>query len=48
MGVQVGGATVGTYGYDYTGARVWRQATGTPAINSQYVYDLDGHLLADP
>ena len=47
IGVQVGGATVGTYGYDYTGARVWRQASGSPAVNSQYVYDTSGHLLAE-
>ena len=47
VGVQVGGAYVGTYGFDASGARVWRQATSPVAVNNQYVYDEDGHLLME-
>ena len=47
VAVQVGGAYVGTYGYDATGARVWRQVTGPSTVDTQYVYDRGGHLLAE-
>ena len=41
------GATAGTYGYDYLDQRVWRSTTGTGAIQSHYVFDRKGHLLAE-
>lgn len=45
--VLLNGVEAGTYGYDFLGRRVWRQVDGTGGGQTQYVFDLDGHLLAE-
>lgn len=35
------------YGYDAFGRRVWRQTHGTGAVHIHYIFDPDGHLLAE-
>ncbi|WP_348637297.1 RHS repeat-associated core domain-containing protein [Caulobacter sp. NIBR1757] len=37
----------GEYGYDAFGRRVWREAHGTGAVHIHYIFDPDGHLLAE-
>lgn len=37
----------GAYGYDYLGRRVWRTIYGGTTVNSHYVFDRRGHLLAE-
>ena len=41
------GVDAGYYGYDYQGRRVWRTAFGTSTVQSHYIFDADGHLLAE-
>jgi RHS repeat-associated protein len=41
------GTSAGTYGYDFLGRRVWRETTGSGAIESHYIFDPQGHLLAE-
>ena len=36
----------GYYGYDFMGRRVWRTVLGTTNVQSHYVFDPDGHLIA--
>jgi RHS repeat-associated protein len=37
----------GYYGYDFMGRRVWRSVLGTTTVQSHYVFDPDGRLLAE-
>ena len=37
----------GWYGYDYAGHRVWRSVFGTTTVQTHYVFDEAGHLLAE-
>ena len=46
VGVNLNGVNVSGYGYDAFGARVWKQIT-VPSAHTQYVFDLNGHLLAE-
>lgn len=41
------GADAASYGYDFQGRRVWRTVFGTTTVQSHYVFDQDGHLLAE-
>jgi RHS repeat-associated protein len=46
--VKLNGANRGQYAYDFRGQRVSRTRLGvTPAPQTHYVFDLDGHLLAE-
>lgn len=45
--VRFGGITLGQYGYDFRGLRVWRTVTGTPNQQHHYIYDPNGRLLAE-
>lgn len=41
------GVDVGHYGYDAFGRRVWRETFGTGALSLHYIFDTNGHLLAE-
>lgn len=45
--VKQNGTTAAEYGYDYQGRRVWRTVAGSPAVQTHYVFDPDGRLLAE-
>jgi len=45
--VQQNGSQAGGYAYDFAGRRVWRQTFGTGAAQTAYIYDPQGHLLAE-
>jgi RHS repeat-associated protein len=45
--VKKDGVDAGYYGYDFMGRRVWRTVFGTTTVQSHYVFDLQGHLLAE-
>ena len=46
--VKLGGVNRAQYGYDFRGLRVWRTVlTPTPARTSHYIFDAQGHLLAE-
>jgi RHS repeat-associated protein len=34
------------YGYDFRGLRVWADVSGVSAFHSHYIFDADGHILA--
>jgi len=40
-------ASVGVYAYDFAGNRVYRQVLGASPSQTAYIYDEDGHLLAE-
>ena len=46
-GVTQNGSAAGAYEYDFVGQRVWRQTFGGGAAETAYIYDEDGHLLAE-
>ena len=46
-GVTQGGSPAGAYAYDFAGQRVWREVYGGTATQTAYVFDQDGHLLAE-
>ena len=46
-GVSKGSTAKGAYGYDFAGRRVWRQTFGSGAAQTAYVFDSDGHVLAE-
>lgn len=35
------------YGYDFKGRRVWRSVFGTTTVQTHYIFDEQGHLLAE-
>ncbi|HEX3365538.1 RHS repeat-associated core domain-containing protein [Phenylobacterium sp.] len=41
------GLDAGNYGYDFKGQRVWRTIPGTPSVQTHYIFDEAGHLLAE-
>lgn len=41
------GVDVGWYGYDFKGRRVWRAVLATGTVQTHYVFDQDGRLLAE-
>lgn len=46
--VKLDGVDRASYGYDFRGLRVWRTVLGTtPSVQRHYVFDPDGHLLAE-
>lgn len=47
VAVDKNGADAAWYGYDFQGRRVWRTVFGTSTVQSHYVFDQDGRLLAE-
>jgi RHS repeat-associated protein len=47
VAVDNAGTPTGAYGYDFQGHRVWRTVYGTTTVQTDYVYDEAGHLLAE-
>jgi len=45
--VKKDGTDAAWYGYDYAGHRVWRSVFGTTTTQTHYVFDEQGHLLAE-
>lgn len=41
------GSDSGWYGYDFLGRRVWRTVFGTSTVQTHYIFDSQGHLLAE-
>jgi RHS repeat-associated protein len=41
------GTSTGAYGYDYQGHRVWRTVYGTTNVQTHYIFDKAGHLIAE-
>lgn len=39
--------TTATYGYDFQGRRVWRNIPGAGVVETHYVFDTAGHVLAE-
>jgi RHS repeat-associated protein len=45
--VKKDGSDAAWYGYDFQGHRVWRSVFGTTTVQTHYVFDQQGHLLAE-
>lgn len=45
--VKNNGTDAAWYGYDYAGHRVWRSVFSTTTVQTQYIFDEQGHLLAE-
>jgi len=43
----ISGVSAGSYGYDFKGQRVWRQAYTTATLQTHYIFDEAGHLIAE-
>ena len=47
VSVKKDGAVTATYGYDFQGRRVWRNLPGAAVVETHYVFDTAGHVLAE-
>jgi len=45
--VKNNGTDAGWYGYDFEGHRVWRSVFGSTTVQTHYIFDHQGHLLAE-
>jgi RHS repeat-associated protein len=45
--VKKDGVDAAWYGYDYAGHRVWRSVFGATTVQTHYIFDADGHLIAE-
>jgi len=45
--VKNNGTDAAWYGYDYAGRRVWRSVFGTTTVQTHYIFDEDGRLVAE-
>lgn len=45
--VKLNGIDRAQYGYDFRGLRVWRTVLATTPVRTHYVFDPEGHLLAE-